>query len=150
MKTNFIIRKYQQDDRETLLDLLRLNTPQYFDPTEEPDFSEYLASRKEEYYIIESSGRILGSGGINFFPESGLARISWDMVHPEFHGKGIGKMLVEHRIERIRQHPGMREAVVRTSQYAWRFYEKCGFTLVTVQKDFWAKGIDLYQMKMML
>ncbi|MHA7057839.1 hypothetical protein ACWGOQ_0011500 [Aquimarina sp. M1] len=34
--------------------------------------------------------------------------------------------------------------VVRTSQFASKFYEKMGFALVKIEKDFWVDGFDLY------
>jgi ribosomal protein S18 acetylase RimI-like enzyme len=37
--------------------------------------------------------------------------------------------------------------MVRTSQHAWRFFEKMGFELQKTEKNFWAPGFDLYQMK---
>jgi hypothetical protein len=37
--------------------------------------------------------------------------------------------------------------MVRTSQVAYQFYQKAGFDLEKIEKDFWAKGFDLYQMK---
>ena len=37
---------------------------------------------------------------------------------------------------------------LRTTQLAFQFYEKMGFELDKTKKDFWAKGFDLYQMKM--
>jgi ribosomal protein S18 acetylase RimI-like enzyme len=40
--------------------------------------------------------------------------------------------------------------IVRTSQLAYKFYQKVGFELEKTEKDFWAKGFDLYQMKMNL
>lgn len=40
--------------------------------------------------------------------------------------------------------------VVRTTQFGFRFYEKVGFQLENVEKDFWAQGFDLYQMSVEL
>ncbi|WP_299756339.1 GNAT family N-acetyltransferase [uncultured Pontibacter sp.] len=145
-----MIRLYTSDDREKLLALLRLNTPQYFDKAEESDFIDYLHNHLEEYYIVEDQGGIIGSGGINYFPDSGLARISWDIIHPDHQGKGIGKKLTLFRVNRIKENPAIRKIVVRTTQLVYKFYEKAGFTLEKTEKDFWAPGFDLYQMQMPL
>ncbi|MCB0608416.1 MAG: GNAT family N-acetyltransferase [Lewinella sp.] len=145
-----MIRPYQPADKDQLLALIRLNIPQYFAPEEAADFEEYLDRYAETYFVYEENGRITGSGGINYFPESGLARISWDFVHPDHHGKGIGRQLTRHRIETIGKHPDIHKIQVRTSQLAYRFYEKMGFTLESTEKDFWAEGFDLYSMGMLL
>ena len=36
---------------------------------------------------------------------------------------------------------------VRTSQLAFGFYEKRGFELKGIEKDYWAEGFDLYRME---
>lgn len=144
------IRNYTPADEPALLELLHLNTPQYFAPSEAADYVDYLAQHLEDYFVIEHAGTIVGAGGINYFPNDSLARLSWDLVHPEYQGKGIGRLLTQHRIQHIRNKPGMELIVVRTSQVVYKFYEKMGFTLQTVEKDFWAEGFDLYEMHLPL
>jgi ribosomal-protein-alanine N-acetyltransferase len=141
-----MIRAYTSKDKEQLLELLRLNTPQYFDAAEESDFAEYLENRVESYFVVEDKGKIIGSGGINYLDNKAEARISWDMVHPDYQGKGIGKRLTLFRIEEIKKFKSVRLIKVRTTQLVFRFYEKLGFSLEKTEKDFWAKGFDLYQL----
>lgn len=145
-----MIRVYARQDKAELLNLLRLNTPQYFDASEEADFVEYLDHRLEDYFVVEAGGKVIGSGGINYFADNNEARISWDIIHPDFQGRGIGKKLMLHRIEHIRKDPTVKLIVVRTTQLVYQFYGKMGFVLERTEKDFWAKGFDLYQMKMTL
>ena len=141
-----MIRPYTFNDKPQLLHLLQLNTPQYFDPTEEAEYIHYLDQELEDYFVVEEKGKIIGCGGINYFPDEKTARISWDMLHPDFQGKGIGSRLLQHRINHIRANPDYTHIVVRTSQLAFKFYEKGGFRLQKIEKDFWAAGYDLYQM----
>lgn len=148
MDKEYTIRPYQSPDQPHLLDLLRRNTPQYFDPAEEQDFIKYLDIHVEHYFVVEKDDRIIACGGINYFEDEGIARISWDMVHPEFHGKGIGTELTQFRINEIKKNPAIRMIIVRTTQLVFPFYEKLGFVLERTEKDFWAAGIDLYQMSM--
>ncbi|WP_266203288.1 GNAT family N-acetyltransferase [Pontibacter kalidii] len=145
-----MIRPYTPADKEQLLYLLRLNTPTYFAAEEESDFAAYLEEHVEDYFVVEESGKLVGAGGINYFPDEHLARISWDMIHPNFQGKGIGTQLLQHRLQVISSKPGINMVIVRTTQLVYRFYEKVGFALEQTEKDFWAKGLDLYQMRMPL
>jgi N-acetylglutamate synthase-like GNAT family acetyltransferase len=143
-----MIRKYQQSDLTKVLHLLHLNTPQYFDPSEEKAFIQYLENKIEDYFVFEKENQIVAVGGINYFSEEKSARIAWDMVHPDFHGQGIGTQLLKHRLNVIKEKSHYKEAVVRTSQLVYSFYQKTGFQLEKIEKDFWAEGFDLYLMKL--
>ncbi|CAL2102700.1 N-acetylglutamate synthase-like GNAT family acetyltransferase [Tenacibaculum sp. 190130A14a] len=141
-----MIRAFTKEDKESLLKLLDLNTPQYFDSSEKEDFIDYLENQTEDYFVVIEQNQIIGCGGINYFNNQKEARISWDMIHPEFHGKGVGKKLMNHRLHVINNHKNIDHIVVRTSQFVHLFYEKMGFKLQRIEKDFWAKGIDMYFM----
>ncbi len=140
------IRPYRPDDKSALLALLQRNVPEYFAPEEVADFSHYLDRETELYFVAENCGKLLGAGGINFGDNGQTAKISWDFVGPDFHGKGIGRELLQHRLEVLRSIGTVQKITVRTSQFAYRFYEKNGFTLKETQPDYWAKGFDLYAM----
>lgn len=143
-----MIRKYQTKDAASVLNLLTENTPEYFDTSEEKDFENYLKNEVEDYFVYEQNEKIIGAAGINYFPEEKIARLSWDIIAPSCHGKGIGKLLVEYRINLLINNPNIDSIVVRTSQMANQFYKKMGFEIEMIEKDFWAKNFDLYQMKM--
>ncbi len=147
---SFQVKKYTDSIREDVLNLLRLNSPTYFSATEEKDFIEYLDKEIEDYFIIVDNERILGAAGINYFPNQKVARLSWDMAHPKFQGKGIGKLLTQHRIAVIKARSDIQTIIVRTSQMAHPFYNKMGFQLEKTEKNFWSPGFDLYQMEMAL
>lgn len=141
------IRPYKSNDRDTLLNLLRLNTPEYFAPEEELDFQEYLENQIELYFVIEWAEQVVGCGGINFADQKTTGRISWDIIHPDFQRKSLGKILLDYRLSLLQSIPTIEKITVRTSQLAWQFYEKNGFRLVEIKKDFWAAGLDMYFME---
>lgn len=128
--------------------LLRQNTPKYFDLSEESDFENYLDHKVEDYFVYEEHSEIIGAGGMNYFPEQKIARISWDIIAPTSQGKGIGKKLIHYRINYLKGHPEIEMIKVRTSQIAYKFYEKMGFELESIETNFWAENFDLYQMQM--
>lgn len=86
---DFSIRPYVPADRPVLLSLLALNIPTFFAPTEADDFARYLDSEREDYAVACEAERIIGCGGINYFPEERCARISWDVFHPDAQGKAM-------------------------------------------------------------
>jgi len=141
-----MIRKYSNEDKDKILGLLKLNIPKYFDPSEENDLKNYLDKEVEDYFVVELESVIVGAGGINYFPEEKIARISWDMIHPDYQGKGVGKSLIKYRIDYIKAKNLFKIIEVRTSQLVADFYNKMGFELVNIEKDYWAKDYDLYQM----
>lgn len=143
-----MIRPLRNEDKHRLLQLQRLNTPQYFHESEEKDYAHYFDHEVKDYFVAEHEGRIIGAGGINYFPYLKEARISWDMIDPASHGKGIGKQLTLHRIAHIKKNSAYEFIIVRTSQHASGFYDKLGFKLTSTEKDYWAKGYDLYVMKL--
>ena len=53
---------------------------------------------------------------------------------------------MRYNLDVIRQLPLVRRIVCRTSQVAYRFFEKFGFQLQYTTPDFWAPGLDLYYM----
>lgn len=60
------IREYQPTDKNAVIDLIRQNTPAYFAPKEEADFSNYLDSERELYFVLLLNKKVVGCGGINF------------------------------------------------------------------------------------
>lgn len=134
------IRPYTKNDKTAVLELLRLNTPDFFDPAEEEDLIEYLDKEIEKYFVVATAnGEIIGAGGINYFPEEKRARISWDIIRPDSQGKGIGKKLTGYRIDRLNRRRGIDHIIVRTSQIAYKFYEKMGFKVEKSKKTFGQK-----------
>lgn len=144
------IRKYKTSDKLTLIELLRLNTPQFFAPEEEQDLIDYLEHEIEEYFVIENNGDIIGAGGVNLKETINTGYISWDFIHPDYQGKGAGSLLLNHRIKLLHANSDIKKIKVRTTQHVFKFYEKFGFTLMSVTKDYWAKGFDLYDMEIQI
>lgn len=147
--SKFEIRPYTLKDYEAVIKLLELNIPEYFHLSEKEDFKKYLEEEIEDYFIVKGKDLIIGAGGINYFKEQKLARISWDMVHPNVQGQGVGRKLVEHRINHLNNQTGIDVIIVRTTQLVYKFYEKMNFKIRKIEKDFWAKGFDLYEMELL-
>ena len=57
------------------MNLIRLNTPEYFALEEETDLNEYLENKRELYYVLIFDGDIVGCGGINFVKNGRLRKL---------------------------------------------------------------------------
>lgn len=147
MDSHIIIREYCPTDRNDVMNLIRLNIPKYFAVKEEADLGRYLDEEIELYYVLLFAGMIVGCGGINFADNMTTGKISWDIVHPAYQGKSLGTKLLNHRIEKLRNISSIKKIIVRTSQLVYKFYEKQGFVLLEVKKDYWADGLDMYKME---
>ncbi len=147
MNNLITIREYKPADKDAVMNLIRLNTPKYFAPAEEADFSKYLDSERELYYVLLFDAEIVGCGGINFAGNKTIGKISWDILHPQYQGKSLGTQLLTHRIEILKSIHSILKITVRTSQLVYKFYEKQGFKLNEIKKDYWAKGFDMYSME---
>ena len=65
-----------------------------------------------------------------------------------YQGKTLGTLLLKYRIEKLKSIGSIQRITVRTSQAAYGFYEKQGFVLNEIKKDYWAKGFDMYNMEL--
>lgn len=142
-----LIRLYQQEDQPQLISILRNNTPTYFAVEEEADFVAYLDHEIESYFVVELADRIVGCAGVNYKSDGTIGVLSWGMVHPDFQGQKIGQALLLHRIAYLKSKSTVQRIEVRTSQLVYRFFEKNGFQLLEIKKDYWAKGLDMYHMR---
>jgi len=146
MNTNIHIRAYIASDETALLQMLQLNIPAYFAESEINDLKEYLNTVVEKYFVVELNNRIVGAGGINLLDNYREGRISWDFINPEYHGRGIGKELLNYRLQILKSIESIKIISVRTSQFVYKFYEKNGFVIKEKANDYWAKGFDMYLM----
>lgn len=141
-----IIREYTPTDKPDLLTIIRQNVPRFFAESEINDLDAYLDTQIEKYFVVEWGGNVIGAGGINFEDDHHTGIISWDLIAPEFQGCGIGTKLLGHRLELLKSMDSIKIILVRTSQLTYAFYEKNGFVLKEVRKDYWSKGFDMYKM----
>ena len=148
MKINKInIREYALSDKNPVLNLMRLNTPEYFSMEEEKEFDHYLDYEIEEYFVITVDDKIVGCGGINYEDDNSTGIISWDMVHPEYQGRSLGSKILKHRIGILKKQKNIAQIIVRTSQLTNVYYEKHGFKLLEIVENYWADGYHLYKME---
>lgn len=143
-----MIRSYQPGDKERLLSIFQLNTPQYFDPKETVDFENYLEQNGSTYLTIVQDNEIVGGTGYYVKEEDKSGRITWIFFDPSYSRMGLGRSAVNYCLHLLSQDERVEKFVVTTSQLAYKFFEKFGYRTVKIEKDYWGKGLDLYEMEM--
>ena len=141
---------YQLTDKAELIKIFRLNTIKYFHPDEEKEFVSYLNKMGTTYFAIEKDKKIIGGVGYEIRKSDKSGRINWIFLDPALHNSGIGKLVAEQIIEILKSDPAVEKLIVRTSQLSYKFFEKLGYSLVEIEKDYWAQGLDLNLMEQKL
>jgi ribosomal protein S18 acetylase RimI-like enzyme len=142
-----MIRTYNISDKEKLIEIFRLNVPEFFDPKEEHEFADYLKIKSDTYLTIEFENEIIGGIGYEIRKSDKSGRINWIFLHPDFRGEGHGQKAVEFCLTILKSDPTVEVLIVRTSQLAYKFFEKSGYKLILTEKDHWGQGLDLYLME---
>ena len=127
---NVTLRLMEPDDLPAIHEIYRSNVPEFlpedFDPMEE------VNEESPNYFVAESSGRLVGGAGINLGQTGEQSLLYLACVHPDFHRKGIGSLLLLARLAWTEGDPGVAWAVVPTRVQG--FYQRFGFEPVEVPK----------------
>ncbi len=142
-----MIRPFQNSDKETLISIFKQNVPKYFDPTELADFESHLESHTSTYYTALHDKEIAGGFGFAIKANK-IGSITWIFFNPDHTGNGIGTKAVQFCHKQMSE-LGVKKFSVRTSQHAYQFFEKFGYTTTYIEKNYWGEGLDLYEMKRM-
>lgn len=145
-----IIKPFKIEDTQKLLTILQANIPQYFAPEEAEELAEYLTKHGDSYFTMKKNGKIIGGLGYVIKETEKEGHITWVFIYPDEAGKGLGKQAVQYCLEIVKSYKCVEKLVVRTSQFADKFFASLGYELLYIKKDYWAQGIDLYYMEINL
>ncbi|MFT5724291.1 MAG: hypothetical protein ACI9JN_001409 [Bacteroidia bacterium] len=96
MKNGATIRSYLRFDRSACLEIFDKNCPQFFSDADRADLELWLdgqdagtitydTSMADFFYVILKDFNVIGCGGFYIMKENPVARITWGMIHPDFH-----------------------------------------------------------------
>lgn len=142
------VRPYIATDAGWLLAIFRKNVPVAFGADEIAEYANFLRTNTDPYFVAEHNGEVIGACGHYFVQDGQIGRICWIFSDPDRKGLGVGGALLKHNLDQIRQHTTVQIVECRTSQVAYRFFEKFGFVLQYTELNYWAPGLDLYFMKL--
>ena len=140
------IRQFKHHDLKQLLAIFGKNIPQFFAPHEMAEYVDYLTNYPSNYFVIEYEGAAAGGAGYRLTGNGVSGSITWIFFDPMFKGHGLGRMTITYLMKELKVVHKVDAVQVRTSQLAYRFFEKFGFEITSTTKDFWAPGLDLYEM----
>jgi N-acetylglutamate synthase-like GNAT family acetyltransferase len=143
-----MIRPYHPSDQQTLVEILKLNVPKYFDQKEVAEFEEYLKEHAITYLTIEHEKKIVGGTGYLLTDNNTIGHVRWIFFHPDSAGHGLGSEAMKYCLAKFQSVPTVKKLIVTTSQLVYKFFEKFGLVLIKTEKNYWGKGLDLYWMEM--
>lgn len=134
------------------------NMPRFFAAAELDDYSRWLdgliarhqpEAGADNYFVAVSGDRVVGCGGFHLDLEKREATMAWGLISSRHHKKGWGKKLFLHRLHVIRSLCPPCKVILDTTQHSFPFFEKFGFEVVQVTKDFYGEGLDRYDMALL-
>ena len=127
--------------------LFKSNLPVFFHTSEQMLFQDYLLKEKINYYLLfNSNNKLVASGGYEVEEKPNTIVLTWGMVDSSYHKNGYGRSLTEFRLNSIYNNFPKSNIILNTTQKTFQFYEKFGFKLVSIKKDYYGVGLDRYDM----
>ena len=128
------------------LSILKSNTPEFIDKSEESLFINYLSRKGIIYFVLFESRKLIGCGGYGYDDKKNSVILSWGLIHNQFHKMGFGTHLLQYRIKQIVKKYPNSNIILDTSQKTYKFYERFSFKVDNITRNFYGKGLDRYDM----
>lgn len=146
-----IVRPYDPArDRDACLAIFRSNVPTFFGASEEADYAAFLEAPAGRYLVLHTpDGAIVAAGGYALDAQ-GLYALCWGMVDRRRHRRGLGRRLLQARLDAVRAEGRAAAVRLSTSQHACAFFARFGFIVVEAVPDGIAPGIDRVEMRLEL
>ena len=145
------LREYTAADRAACLALFDGYVPVYFDTSERGGFEAFLDAIAFPYLILEDETGVVACGGwTRRRSDPGVADLCWGMVGRGQHKTGLGRALLEARLEQIAAADGVRTVTLQTSQHTEGFFARYGFVTHRVEPDGFAAGLHMHEMRLNL
>ncbi|MDQ1089798.1 ribosomal-protein-alanine N-acetyltransferase [Siphonobacter sp. SORGH_AS 1065] len=145
-----VIRTYQSADYAGCMKAFESNCPAFFADHEKELFQHFLRELEissMNYYVVEHENQIIACAGFYLPSEADkAAELVWGMVTRDFQREGVGKQLLVYRLRKIQEiRPGT-SVLLDTTQLSFPFFEKAGFRTLKISPNFYALGLDRYDM----
>lgn len=157
MTEHAAIRSYLKSDRLACLEIFDKNCPIYFSDDEREGLELWLdgqdsgtityeTSMADFFYVVLLDFEVIGCGGFYISKNDPVARITWGMIHPDFHGQGYGRKLLEFGIRQVEYLFPNHSIELDTSQHTFPFFEKLEFVTKRITEHAYKHGLHRYDM----
>jgi GNAT superfamily N-acetyltransferase len=145
------IREYTATDREAALACFRSNVPAFFSAEEEDWFKSALDEPDGPNFVVVSDSQVVGFGGYEVSTTYNHATLVFGQIHAAWHGKGLGTLLLRHRIAHLQAHaPPTKYLIIDTTLKVAPFYVKHGFEIVSHWREGFRDGADKIDLRLTL
>lgn len=145
------IRPYTPADRAPALACFHSNVPRFFTAQEEPWFISALDEADGPNFVVEVGGQVVGFCGYEVSDTYNHAVLVFGQIHADWHGRGLGSLLLKHRIAHLQQHAvPTKYLIIDTTIQAAPFYVKHGFEIVAHWRQGFRDGVDKIDLRLTL
>ena len=144
-------RAYAVVDEPACLAIFDSNAARYFSPGDREQFLAFVQAPPGFFGVLcDDKSRVLGCGGIGVRPGTNDVVFTWGMIHADWHGIGMGSLLLLERVSRAEEMPDVDRVVLHTSGETLGFYRKHGFRVIEHVADGYRPGLDRYMLELPL
>ena len=149
------IREFTRKDRLACLRVLDSNIPGFLKPDARDDFTDYLdelGSPGHYFFVLENyTKQILACGGVHIFPDKALAGFQWGMVARAHHRTGLGRAMIEFRLDWLKtNHQNVKQVILESNSFSSGFFELFGFTIEQTSENHYGKDLHRFDMRLTL
>ncbi len=138
-KTDLKIRPLELKDLE---EVLWIEECSFRPPWSRGTFLSELEGENRYYVVVEKESKVLGYAGFYYFFEEG--HITTMAVAPAWRRKGLGKLLLNHLIEKARE-LGLKSLsleVRESNLIAQKMYQNFGFRMIARRKRYYVQPLE--------
>jgi GNAT superfamily N-acetyltransferase len=140
------IRLLTERDYESCKAIYQVNEAGHFPVGYDGLFAEWLTSGKSLVVVIETDGRVVAFGGINAMQRKwlNLASLTFGMVHPDYHRKGFGTILLFARLALLPKTLLPWQVMLSPGLTSGSFYSQFGFRLLSRDRGSGGRQVDTF------
>ena len=101
--------------------------------------------------MVVADGQVVGFGGYEVSSTYNHAVLVFGHIHAQWHGKRLGSLLLQHRIDHLRAHgQPTKYLIIDTTIQVTPFYIKHGFDIVAHWRAGFRDGVDKIDLRLVL